>query len=141
MSDCSDYSDEEIFVKYRSRRINDFKKYKEVTEIKSEEELMKKTLSDTMIVHFYKDEFIRCKIMNEALERICDKFIDIDFYKIKADNCLYVTNKLDIQALPFLGFFHRGFFVDYVIGFEKIGETVLNEESLINFIKNSNIYK
>ncbi|RVD91977.1 thioredoxin [Tubulinosema ratisbonensis] len=141
MTDTSDFSDDEIFAKYRKRRINDFKKQKEVKELKTEEELMKKSMSDTMIVHFYKEEFLRCKIMNEALERVCHKFRDIDFYKAKAENCLVITEKLNIQALPFLGFFHKGFFVDYIVGFEKIGENELKEEELISFIKNSNIYK
>ncbi|KCZ82252.1 hypothetical protein H312_00275 [Anncaliia algerae PRA339] len=136
----SDFSDDEIFEKYRSRRINEIK-HREVKEIENEQELIKLTMKDTMIVHFYKKEFVRCSIMNDTLIRICDKFKNIDFYKIEADKCLIVAEKLDIKALPFLGFFHKGFFVDSIVGFENIGENVLNENDLINFIKNSNIYK
>ncbi|WUR03848.1 thioredoxin [Vairimorpha necatrix] len=131
--------EDEIYEKYKSQRIKEL--LKEIPEIVTENELIKLTQHETMIVHFYDDTFETCKIMNKELNKIYKDFENISFYKIKADICPIVTNKLEIKILPFLGFFKNGFFVDQIVGFEGMGDERFNPEKLRNKIRDSNIYK
>lgn len=137
----SSYEDE-VCAKYRAQRLLEMRREsKSLLELSNESELIRKSKKDTMIVHFYKPEFIKCRIMNQKLEDACKHFLDIEFYKIEADACNIVTSKLEITTLPFLAFFKNGFFVDSLIGFEGLGESWFETEDLVSMIKSSNIYK
>lgn len=130
--------DDEAFMRYREKRIQEL--YGRIDDIPAEKELIEKTKSLKMIVHFYKPEFSRCKIMDRRLEEIKDYFPGIQFYRVNAEMCPIVARKLEIRVLPFLGFFKDGYFVDQVVGFEKLGDDV-ELEALKKRILESNIFK
>ncbi|CAD24942.1 similarity to the THIOREDOXIN family [Encephalitozoon cuniculi GB-M1] len=131
--------DDEAFMRYRERRIQEL--CGKVEEVVSEKELIEKTKSLRMIVHFYKPEFKRCKTMDKGLEEVKDCFPGIRFYRVNAEICPVVARKLEIRVLPFLGFFKDGYFVDQVVGFEKLGGDSVEPEVLKKRILDSNIFK
>ncbi|EEQ82364.1 hypothetical protein NCER_100932 [Vairimorpha ceranae BRL01] len=131
--------DEEIYEKYKAQRIKEL--LQEISEIKTEKELIEMTHNETMIVHFYEDTFETCKIMNKELNKIYKDFENIKFYKIKASICPVITSKLQIEVLPFLGFFKEGFFVDQIVGFEGMGDERFDPKKLKKKIQDSNIFK
>ncbi|EOB14328.1 thioredoxin like protein [Nosema bombycis CQ1] len=77
--------DDEVFLKYKQERIKEL--LGGVEEIFIEEDLINKSQHETMIVHFYKDDFKACEIMNRELSKICKELENIKFYKIKSRNC------------------------------------------------------
>ncbi|KAL0266138.1 UNVERIFIED_CONTAM: hypothetical protein PYX00_011854 [Menopon gallinae] len=135
-------SDDEVFIKYKARRISELHGESGVLmELTSEAELVRKSKSDSMIVHFYKPEFRKCQIMNHNLEKACRSFPGVAFYKIRADLCNLVTERLAITVLPFLAFFRDGYFVDSVTGFEGLGDDWFEAEDLVELIRSSNFFK
>lgn len=135
-------SDDEVFTKYKAKRISELREESDgLVELKSEAELVRKSKLDTMIIHFYKPEFRKCQIMNHNLEKVSSNFPGIEFYKIRADLCYLVTERLSIRALPFLAFFKDGYFVDSVTGFEGLGDDWFEAEDLVVLIQNSDICK
>ncbi|KAM0672312.1 thioredoxin [Ordospora colligata] len=131
--------DDEVFKRYRERRMQELSA--KVVTICSEKELIEKTKTMTMIVHFQKAEFKRCAIMDKMLDEVQGSFPEISFYRVDADICPVVAKKLEIRVLPFLGFFKDGYFVDQVIGFEKLGGDAIDIECLKKRIAESNIFK
>ncbi|WEL37815.1 thioredoxin [Encephalitozoon hellem] len=130
--------DDEAFMRYREKRIQEL--CGGIEDITSERELIEKTKSLKMIVHFYKQEFSRCKIMDRRLEGVREFFPGIRFYRVNAEICPVVARKLEIRVLPFLGFFKDGYFVDQIVGFERLGDEA-EPEALKKRIQESNIFK
>lgn len=131
--------DDEAFKRYREKRILEM--VGGVAEVQSEGELIEKTKTLKMIVHFYKTEFRRCSIMDQRLQEVSREFPDIMFYRVNADICPIVSEKLGIRMLPFLGFFKDGYFVDQMVGFEQLGDDGFVTGSLKKRILKSNIFK
>ncbi|KAF9764625.1 Phosducin-like protein 3 [Nosema granulosis] len=131
--------DDEVFLKYKQERMKEL--LGTIEEITVERDLIEKSQRETMIVHFYKDDFKACAIMNKELNNLFKDIENIKFYKIKAEICPIVTSKLNISVLPFLGFFKDGYFVDQVVGFEGCGDERFDREKLKKRILESNIYK
>lgn len=134
-------SDEEVFIKYKTRRFDELKKGI-LTEFNDESELVRKSKTNTMIVHFYKPEFRRCEIMNHNLDKVSILFPGVEFYKILAEKCTVVTERLNITTLPFLAFFKNGFYVDAIVGFEGITEDdSFSSDDLAVAIRRSELFK
>lgn len=129
---------DEAFKRYRDKRMNELSG--KMVDILSERELIEKTKTLRMVVHFHKPEFKRCQIMDQRLNQIAIRFPSIRFYRVDADMCPVVARKLEIRMLPFLGFFNDGFFVDEVVGFEGLGDDV-DVKILEKRIHESNIFK
>ena len=80
--------------------------------------------------------------MSKALGIMAIKFPQIKFMSIKVQNCPKMCKSLGITTLPYLGFFKDGYFIDKLIGFEKLGNKGYFEiDDLENYIKNSKILK
>lgn len=134
--------EDEIFLKYKTKRMAELKQTNStVGELDTERLLIKKTKSNRMIVHFYKPEFKRCRIMNERLNRVCKFFPDIEFYKIDPDKCPMVVEKIGVKILPFLGFFKDGYYVGHQVGFENLGDEDFEADDLVKIIKESNMFE
>lgn len=129
--------DDEAFRRYREKRIQEIVG---IEEISTEKELIEKTKSLKMIVHFYKPEFKRCSVMDQKLMDVSRSLPSIKFYRVNADVCPTVSTKLEIRVLPFLGFFKDGYFVDQMVGFEQWGDD-MDVDSLKKRILESNMFK
>lgn len=134
-----DFENDE-FIKAYTQKLLD--KSRQLTEFTNEEELISLTSTETMIIHFYNPYFKKCSLMNNILKQITSKFPDIKFGAINVQNCPKMAKSLGITVLPFLGLFKNGYFVDQLVGFEKLGnKPTFDLEDLANFILKSNIYK
>ncbi|CAN8096316.1 unnamed protein product [Discula destructiva] len=105
----------------KDQRTDGFGNYEE---IKDEKELMDLTTKCRYaIVHFAKDDFARCGVMDRHLRELARKHFDTRFLKINVENALFLVVKLKVQVLPCVLAFVDGATVDRIIGFEGIGYT------------------
>lgn len=137
-NDDFDFEEDDFIKEYTEKMLS-----KSIfTEFTDEEALISLSLHQRLIVHFFSKNFKKCRMMNESLKKIAIKFPDIKFGYIDVENCPKMCQALKIKVLPFLGFFKDGFFIEQLVGFEKIGNSeVFRIEDLEGFIKNSEMCK
>jgi thioredoxin-like negative regulator of GroEL len=112
------------------------------TEFTNEETLIDLSLHQSLIVNFLSKNFSKCLKMNESLKKIAKNYKNIKFGFINVDNCPKMCQALKIKVLPFVGFFKDGYFVDHLVGFEKVGNgDQLKIDDLERYINNSEICK
>jgi len=98
--------------------------YGNYTEIKDEKALMDITTEvKYAVVHFAKEDFARCGVMDDHLEELAKKHFDTRFLKMNVDNAPFLVTKLKVQVLPCVLAFVNGVSVDRIIGFEGLGYT------------------
>ncbi|KAF2199311.1 thioredoxin-like protein [Delitschia confertaspora ATCC 74209] len=91
-------------------------------EIKDEKSLMDITTSTKLcIVHFFKPDFNRCRIMDTHLQSLAPRHYEARLLRINVDNCPFLVTKLKVQVLPCVIAFVDGVGVDRIIGFEGLG--------------------
>ncbi|ORD95592.1 PLP1 [Hepatospora eriocheir] len=115
------FDNDDFLKSYAQKKFNDLKSnFKEYTD---EEELINKTIEGkgTLVVHFFSEEFEKCKILNKKLEEVVREYEKIEFVKINANNCPKMCKSLEIQTLPFLCVFKDGYLINSSVGFEKLG--------------------
>ncbi|KAH6684403.1 thioredoxin-like protein [Halenospora varia] len=94
------------------------------TEIKEEKALMDLTTEvKYAVVHFAKDDFARCGVMDTHLETLAPKHFDTRFLKMNVENAPFLVTKLKVQVLPCVLAFVDGKSVDRIVGFEGLGYT------------------
>ncbi|KAL5319913.1 hypothetical protein ACEPPN_012972 [Leptodophora sp. 'Broadleaf-Isolate-01'] len=109
------------FSRAKAQKSDGFGHY---TEIKEEKALMELTTSvKYAVVHFAKDDFARCGVMDGHLEALAAKHTDTRFLKMKVDNAPFLVVKLKVQVLPCVLAFANGVSVDRIVGFEGLGYT------------------
>jgi len=92
------------------------------TEIKEEKALMDLTTTTKLcVIHFFKPDFNRCRIMDGHLETLAPKHFDTRFLRINVENAPFLVTKLKIQVLPCVLAFVNGVSTDRIIGFEGLG--------------------
>jgi len=114
--------------------------YREVPE---GEFLKEVTTSELAVVHFFHQDFERCKIVDKHLGAVCRKYHSTKFIKVDAEKAPFFVTKLKIQVLPCIVMFKKGIAVDRIIGFEELGgvddfsqlrlEKRLSEKQLITY--------
>eukprot|EP01133_Synstelium_polycarpum_P010160 gene10160-11837_t len=129
--DSSDDDDE--LARIREKRLQELKaKSKAVSqvstitggeykEIQEQEFLKEVTGTANVVVHFYHQEFTRCKIIDKHLEVLAKVHQNTKFLKIDSEKSMFFINKLVIRVLPTLVFFHNGIVVDRLVGFDDLG--------------------
>jgi Thioredoxin len=116
-------TDSDFIEEYTKRRYKELlQRSPAVRKLDNEQLFIEKSERDTMAVHFSCSEFRRCKEMNGALDKLCHRFPEVEFYIVEAADFPYVAEKMEIGVLPYLAFFSKGYFIDGVVGFEEIGE-------------------
>ncbi|PMD14859.1 thioredoxin-like protein [Hyaloscypha hepaticicola] len=109
------------FTRAKAQKNEGFGNY---TEIKEEKALMDLTTSvKYAVVHFAKDDFARCGVMDGHLEALAPKHFDTRFLKMNVENAPFLVTKLKIQVLPCVLAFVNGVSVDRIVGFEGLGYT------------------
>ncbi|QSZ30699.1 hypothetical protein DSL72_000257 [Monilinia vaccinii-corymbosi] len=94
------------------------------TEIKEEKVLMDLTTEvKYAVVHFSKDGFARCGVMDTHLATLAPIHTDTRFLQIDVTNAPFLVTKLNIKILPCVLAFIDGRCTDRIIGFEGLGST------------------
>lgn len=79
-----------------------------VTEIVQDEFLPRITTAPRCVVHFYHNDFHRCKIMDKHLEIIAEHHMETLFLKINAEKAPFFCEKLSVCVLPTVICFFEG---------------------------------
>ncbi|KAH6622221.1 thioredoxin-like protein [Boeremia exigua] len=94
------------------------------SEVKDEKALMDITTSTkNCIVHFFKPDFNRCRIMDTHLESLAPSHYEARILKINVDNCPFLVTRLGVQVLPCVIAFIDGIGADRIVGFEGLGRS------------------
>lgn len=93
--------------------------YQRMTDEKSVLELT--TNTKLCVVHFCKDDFERCRVMDQKLAALAPKHFDTRFVAVDVLHAPFLVAKLDVRVLPCVFAFVRGIVKDRIVGFEGIG--------------------
>lgn len=123
-----------------------------IREFENDKELLGWTAAaqSKVLIHFYKADFDRCKVMNAHLEGVARLHAAsaprlVVFTRAKVENVPFTVVRLGIQVLPCVLCFDHGAVVDRLIGFEGIsnkrGDDI--DDALLQrwFIKNGLIQR
>ncbi|TAQ84150.1 hypothetical protein B7494_g7520 [Chlorociboria aeruginascens] len=109
------------FVRAKTQKNQGFGDY---TEIKEEKALMDLTTEvQYAVVHFSKEDFSRCRVMDSHLQELAPRHLDTRFLKMNVENAPFLVTKLKIQVLPCVLAFVNGVSVDRIVGFEGLAYT------------------
>ena len=104
--------------------------YGTYNQIKDEKNLMEITTSTkNCIVHFYKPDFNRCRIMDGHLDTLAGVHLEARFLRIDVEHAPFLVTKLGVKVLPCVIAFVEGVSVDRVVGFEGLGFNLDNFET------------
>jgi thioredoxin-like negative regulator of GroEL len=109
------------------------------TEITEPEFLQAVTKSPRVVVHFYHDEFARCKAVDKNLSLIAPLILGCRFLKINANKCPFFVSKLNIKILPTIVYFIQGKSVHRLVGFTELGG--IDDFAIKSFIENLRTHK
>lgn len=128
-----DLEDDSILAKLREKRLQELKsqsKQKQewsfqghghYTEIVQDEFLPLVTKSKYSAVHFYHNDFERCKIVDKHLSILSQRYLGTRFAKLNAAKTPFFVQKLQIKVLPTIVLFKNGVAIDRVVGFDELG--------------------
>lgn len=72
----------------------------EYTELYDEKEFFETTKkSENVVCHFYRDQFVRCKLVDKHLNILARKHIETKFCKINAEKAPFLTGKVLPKSL------------------------------------------
>ncbi|KAK4301260.1 hypothetical protein Pmani_026593 [Petrolisthes manimaculis] len=92
------------------------------TELYDEKEFFETTKkSENVVCHFYRDQFMRCKIVDKHLQILAQKHLETKFCKINAEKAPFLTARLKIRILPTISLVKNGKTKDYIVGFSDLG--------------------
>lgn len=75
----------------------------EYSEIPEEKQFFDVTKnSSNCVIHFYRDETFRCKIIDKHLRLLAPKHLETKFAKINAEKCPFLTQRLRYESLQLL---------------------------------------
>lgn len=86
--------------------------------------LAQKDTSEYYLVHFYELQFEKCRVMNQRLEQLASKHLDLRIMRIQASNAPFLVAKLKIKVLPCVAIYRCGVECDRLVGFSKLGNDV-----------------
>lgn len=95
--------------------------YEEIPEEKEFFNVTKK--SENVVVHFYRDDFFRCKILDKHMALLAPKHVETKFCKINAEKCPFLTERLKIKVIPTMALIKDAKTRDYIVGFTDLGNT------------------
>jgi len=79
--------------------------------------------SRRVIVHFYRDETFRCKIVDKHFEILANKHMETRFLKINAEKAHFLTQRLKVTTLPTILFIKDEKTMGRMVGFTQLGDT------------------
>lgn len=95
----------------------------EYREISQDEFLPSVTGSETVVCHFYHDDFQRCKILDQHLRVLASLHPETKFVSLNAEKAPFFVEKLTVRTLPTIVVFQNGVATERILGFEGISAT------------------
>ena len=81
-----------------------------------------------MVVHFYHEEFITCKVMDKHLRALAPRALGARFLKLEAKKANFFTAKLKVKVLPTLVYFRDGVATGRQTGFEGLVRAATDQD-------------
>jgi len=132
LDDLDSDEDDDFMAQYRAKRLAEMKvkqdnvvdrSHGRYMEIKESEFLDTVTKSQFAVCHFYHNEFMRCKILDEHFKKIAPQHPECKFVYVDADKAPFFVGKLQVRVLPSIVCFKDGVVIDRVVGFEGLGDS------------------
>ena len=96
----------------------------EYSEIPEEKEFFTVTKgSDNCVIHFYRDETFRCKILDKHFSLLAKKHLETRFCKINAEKCPFLCDRLKIKVIPTVLCIKNQQTTGQIVGFADLGNT------------------
>jgi len=96
----------------------------EYSEIPEEKEFFNVTKgSDNCVIHFYRDETFRCKILDKHFNILAKKHLETRFCKINAEKCPFLCDRLKIRVIPTVLMIKEQQTRGQILGFTELGNT------------------
>ena len=136
----SDFDDDPALEAIRERRLaeirraqiqhaeNKAKGHGQYRMISQDEFLPECTGSEYVAIHFFHNDFERCKIMDFHLKKICPYHLTCKFLRIDAEKTPFFVAKLQIKTLPTVVVFNDGKEVKRLLGFEGLADSSSPDE-------------
>ena len=129
--------DDAVLEAIRRKRMGELKKahavesehrakgHGEVRTVTQDEFLAECTSSKHVVVHFFHDDFERCRVMDHHLKKIADnpKHLSCKFVRIDAAKAPFFVAKLRVRVMPTVILFRDGETVERLLGFEGLVDT------------------
>ena len=142
-----DDDDDKVLAALRAKRMKEiqsenskFLEYRKLghgqyTHVNQDEFLPAVTGSHLCICHFFHNDFKRCGIMDQHLQKLAKKHMTTKFIYIDAEKSPFFVEKMKIQTLPTVVMFRDGIAIDRVLGFEDFegGKSVTYSSSIRPF--------
>lgn len=93
--------------------------YEELAEEKEFFEVTKK--SPDVVVHFFKSDAPRCKIVDHHLKILCKNHLETRFCKLDVERSPFLTERLRIKVIPTIAVVKDSKTKDYIVGFTDLG--------------------
>mmetsp|Transcript_47038 Transcript_47038/g.112759 ORF Transcript_47038/g.112759 Transcript_47038/m.112759 type:complete len:257 (+) Transcript_47038:244-1014(+) len=103
------------------RKVMESKGHGTYADVNEGEFLPEVTGAFQVCVHFYHQEFERCRIVDKHMQILARKYFDTKFIKCHAPDLPFFVTKLNVQVLPCIIFFRNGVAYDRIVGFEELG--------------------
>ena len=78
--------------------------------------------SENVVIHFYRDETFRCKIVDKHLAILAKSHVETKFVKINAETCPFLTERLLIKVIATIPCIKGAKTRDYIVGFTDLGK-------------------
>jgi thioredoxin-like negative regulator of GroEL len=96
----------------------------EYQEIPEEKEFFPVTKnSENCVIHFYREETFRCKIVDKHLNILAKKHIETKFCKINAEKTPFLCERLKIRVIPSILLIKDQQTTGHIMGFTELGNT------------------
>jgi len=96
----------------------------EYSEIPEEKEFFTVTKgSDRCVIHFYRDETFRCKILDKHFDILAKKHSETIFRKINAEKCPFLCDRLKVRVIPTVLMIKNQQTTGQMVGFSDLGNT------------------
>jgi len=115
----------EMMKKHQEKKV-EWKKqgHGEYQEIPEEKEFFTVTKnSENCVIHFYRDETFRCKILDKHFQILAKKHIETKFCKINAEKTPFLCERLKIRVIPSVLLIKNQQTTGHIMGFTELGNT------------------
>jgi len=86
------------------------------------------TAHSIVVVHFFHEEFVSCKVMDKHLRAIAPRAVGARFLRLNAAKAPFFVPKLKVKVLPTLVFFRDGVATGRQTGFEGLVSAATDED-------------
>lgn len=125
--------DDGEFDQYRERRIEEISKqmkqaqknvedgYGNVETLINEESVLQRTTTiKHVVLHFFHENFQKCKVMDDKLKVMAEKHLSTKFIRVNVENAPFLVTRLKIKVLPAVLIYINGVESNRLVGFDKL---------------------